>query len=60
MSEPARTVGIDTVLRAGSQGLYGLEGLGGPDALVNASYEQLVDAGHIDRPDGPLFGRRMD
>ncbi len=54
MSEPARTVGIDAVLRAGSQGLYGLEGLGGPDALVNPSYEQLVDAGRIDRPDGPF------
>jgi hypothetical protein len=55
MSEPARTIGIDTVLRAGSQGLYGLEGLGGPDALVSAPYEQLIDAGPIDRPDGPLL-----
>jgi hypothetical protein len=55
MNEPARTIGIDTVLRAGSQALYGLEGLGGPDALLSAPYEQLVDAGPIDRPDGPLL-----
>jgi hypothetical protein len=55
MNEPARTIGIDMVLRAGSQGLYGLEGLGGPDALQSAHYEQLVDAGPIDRPDGPLL-----
>ena len=55
MNEPARTIGIDAVLRAGSQGLYGLEGLGGPDALFSSSYEQLVDAGPIDRPDGPLL-----
>ena len=55
MNEPARTIGIDAVLRAGSQGLYGLEGLGGPDALMSAHYEQLLDAGPIDRPDGPLL-----
>jgi len=55
MNEPARTIGIDAVLGAGSQALYGLEGLGGPDALMSAPYEQLVDAGPIDRPDGPLL-----
>jgi hypothetical protein len=54
MNEPARTIGLDHVLRAGSQGLYGLEGLGGPDALMSTPYEQLVDAGPLDRPDGPL------
>ena len=33
----------------------GWRGSGGPDALLSAPYEQLVDAGPIDRPDGPLL-----
>jgi hypothetical protein len=53
MTEPQRTIGLGANLRAGSQALYGLEGIGGPDALTLATYDELVDAGPIDRPDGP-------
>ena len=54
MTEPYRAVGLGIILRAGSQALYGLEGLGGPDALLIPPYEELVDAAQIDRPDGPF------
>ena len=48
-SEPQRVVGVDWWLFSGSQGLYGLEGIGGPDALETAAYEELVNAGGITR-----------
>jgi hypothetical protein len=48
-SEPQRVVGVDWWLFSGSQGLYGLEGIGGPDALETATYEELVNAGGITR-----------
>ncbi len=43
-AEPARTAGIDWSLFAGSQALYDLEGLGGPDALQVPAYEELINA----------------
>jgi hypothetical protein len=41
---PARTAGVDWMLFPGSQGLYGLEGVGGDDALQLPRYERLADA----------------
>ena len=46
-TDATRTVGLEWVLVSGSQALYELEGLGGPDALVIAKYEELVDAAGI-------------
>lgn len=54
MTEPARTIGLGGYLLPGSQGLYGLEGIGGPDALQIEVYEDLVDAAKIERPWGQL------
>jgi hypothetical protein len=48
-TEPQRIVGLDWWLFSGSQGLYGLEGIGGPDALETPAYEELVNAGGITR-----------
>jgi hypothetical protein len=45
--EPFRTAGLEFVLFSGTQSLYELEGLGGPDALVVPRYEQLVNAAGI-------------
>ena len=39
--EPARTLGVDWVMSSGSQAMYELEGLNGPDALQLANYEEL-------------------
>jgi len=39
--EPGRALGVDWVLFSGSQAMYELEGLGGPDALQLANYEEL-------------------
>ena len=47
--EPYRTAGVEFVLFSGSQALYEMEGLGGPDALVVPRYEQLVNAAGISR-----------
>jgi hypothetical protein len=49
LSEPRRVVGVDWWMFSGSQGLYRLEGIGGPDALEMAQYEELVNAGGITR-----------
>ena len=49
LTEPERSVGVDWWLFSGSQGLYDLEGIGGPDALETATYEELVNAGGITR-----------
>ena len=46
-TEPTRAVGLEWVLVSGSQALYEVEGLGGPDALVVARYEELVNAAGI-------------
>ena len=48
-TEPRRVVGVDWWLFSGSQGLYDLEGIGGPDALEVATYEELVNAGGVTR-----------
>jgi hypothetical protein len=48
-SEPSRILGLDWWLFSGSQALYRLEGIGGPDALETPAYEQLVDAAGITR-----------
>ncbi len=47
-STPTRTVGLGFLLFQGTQALYGLEGIGGPDALQIKAYEDLLDAGGID------------
>ena len=46
---PGRTVGIDTVLFPGWNAFCGLEGLSGPDALMNRRYRNLMDAFQTDR-----------
>ena len=48
-TEPGRAFGTDWTLIAGSQALYELEGLGGPDALAIAKYDELVNAAGIAR-----------
>jgi hypothetical protein len=48
-SAPTRAVGFGLLLFQGTQALYGLEGIGGPDALQIKAYEDLLDAGGIDR-----------
>ena len=47
-SAPTRAVGLGFLLFQGTQALYGLEGIGGPDALQIKAYEDLLDAGGID------------
>jgi hypothetical protein len=42
--EPGRTVGMDSILFPGSQGVYRLEGVNGVDALQLPRYERLADA----------------
>lgn len=46
---PGRTLGIDLVLFPGWNAFYGLEGLSGPDALMNRRYRNLMDAFQADR-----------
>jgi hypothetical protein len=48
-TEPTRVVGLNQLLFSGSQVLYGLEGIGGPDALRLGRYERLMDASGIQR-----------
>ncbi len=40
--EPARALGVDWIMSSGSQAMYELEGLHGPDALQQANYEELL------------------
>lgn len=40
--DPSRTMGVGQTLIAGSQALYGLEGIGGPDALIQRSQTDLL------------------
>lgn len=42
-SEPGRVVGLGGNLFPGWSGAYGLEGVNGPDALVNPYFRQLVE-----------------
>jgi hypothetical protein len=48
-SAPFRVVGFDDTLFAGWTGVYGLEGVAGPDALMNRHYRELLDACAFDR-----------
>jgi hypothetical protein len=42
--EPSRVVGVQGVLTPGWNGRLGLEGLSGPDALMNRRYRELTEA----------------
>lgn len=53
--QPYRSAGVDLVLMAGTQSIYGLEGFNGADALYSSHYEQLVDALGIFRMWGWLY-----
>jgi hypothetical protein len=67
---PARVVGLNQVLFSGSQALYRLESIGGPDALELPFYEQLMNASGVERywvwnhlitgPDLARIGRFLD
>lgn len=48
-SAPFRVVGFGDTLFPGWTGVYGLEGIAGPDALMNRHYRELLDACQIDR-----------
>ncbi len=48
-SDPFRVAGLDEVLFQGVQGLYRLEGLGGPDALELIEPRELSDAAGVHR-----------
>ena len=41
---PFRAVGFGDTLFSGWTGVYGLEGIGGPDALINRHYRELLEA----------------
>jgi len=47
--DPFRVVGTDGSFVAGWSPAYGLEGISGPDALINRWYRELTDALGIDR-----------
>ena len=47
--DPVRTVGEGNLLFQGTEALYELEGIGGPDALSVGPYEELLDAGGMTR-----------
>jgi len=46
---PFRVVGFGNDLLPGWSGVYGLEGISGPDALVNPYYRELMDAAGFPR-----------
>lgn len=48
-SEPSRVVGLQSNLMPGWSGAYGLEGITGPDALMNADYRELTGASPVER-----------
>ena len=43
-SQPYRAAGIESVMMAGTQSIYGLEGICGPDPLFTPHYEELINA----------------
>lgn len=49
MRAPARTIGVGDVLFSGTQGLWDLEGIAGPDALELPQYEALINAAGVHR-----------
>lgn len=48
-ASPTRVVGLGFMMLHGTQALYGLEGIGGPDPLVMGPYEELVDGAGVRR-----------
>ena len=46
-TEPARVAGFGDVLTPGFNGVLGLDGIAGPDALVSARYREFVDAAKL-------------
>jgi hypothetical protein len=46
---PSRTLGLGELLFPGTQALYGVEGIGGPDALELPKYEELINASGVYR-----------
>ncbi len=47
---PFRTTGFEGNLFAGWTAIYGLEGLSGPDAIMNRYYRELLEGCGVDRP----------
>ncbi len=47
LSEPARVAGFGEVLTPGFNGVVGLDGIAGPDALVSAYFREFVDAAKL-------------
>jgi hypothetical protein len=47
--EPGRSVGLQNNLFPGWSAMYGLEGINGPDALINPRYRELTLLSPIDR-----------
>ena len=45
--EPVRVAGFGRVLTPGFNGVYGLENISGPDALVGGRYREFVDAAKL-------------
>ncbi len=45
--EPSRVAGFGDVLTPGFNGVLGLDGIAGPDALVSAHYREFVDAAKL-------------
>jgi hypothetical protein len=46
---PSRALGLGELLFPGTQALYGVEGIGGPDALELPKYEELINASGVFR-----------
>src|SRR3954462_13776892 len=51
-SEPWRVTGFDAILSPGYQGVLGLEGISGPDALRNPWYSELCTAAGMESVGG--------
>ena len=47
---PIRATGFEYNLFPGWSGVYGLEGICGPDALINPYYRELLESCGVDRP----------
>lgn len=47
---PFRAVGFEGILFPGWTGVYGLEGVCGPEALINPYYRELLEGCGVDRP----------
>lgn len=48
-SQPARAVGVQDVLFPGWSGVYGIEGISGPDALMNPYFRELTQDAPLER-----------